>query len=312
MIACLPFEKALAEEGWGPQAGWSSSIAAGAGYVVSNDQLQPNDGNKRVRDLDDNANRYDRVIPLASFDLRYTFEESGRQAYLGTPFGADGPPGLTLGMVLPFDDSGKLDLGAFAKPFGQVWEDPYRVDRDRNETDKRTYGAKIDYSRILGTGFQAGYTLSRIDIDDDDIGKRFDDLERDGWIHALKLGYAFQLAPGLALIPSAGFTIGDLDGDANSYLGYRFKLGLRRLTPKNLLNLSAEIGYQDYDDRHPIFGKDREDVTYSIFGMYTRSGLFGHAPLFASLLAGYRHRSVNIDFLEADTVLSGFMLGYQF
>ena len=46
--------------------------------------------------------------------------------------------------------------------------------------------------------------------------------------------------------------------------------------------------------------------------MYTRSDLFGHAPLFASLLAGYRHRSVNIDFLEADTVLSGFMLGYQF
>ena len=51
-------------------------------------------------------------------------------------------------------------------------------------------------------------------------------------------------------------------------------------------NLSAEIGYQDYDDEHPIFFKDREDVTYSIFGLYTRSNLFGHTPLFGTLLAG--------------------------
>ena len=312
LTASLPLSAVRAEEGRGPRAGWSFNLAAGAGYVVSNDQLQPNDGNERVRDLDDNANRFDRVIPLASFDLRYTFAESGRQLYLGTPLGPDGPPGLTLGTVLPLEGGGQLDLGVFVKPFGEVWEDPYLVDRDRNETDKHTYGAKVDYARILGTGFAAGYTLSRIDIDDDDIGQRFDDLERDGWIHALQLGYVFQLTPGLTLLPQAGFTVGDLDGEANSYLGYRFKLGLRHLTPKHFFNLSAEIGYQDYDDEHPIFFKDREDVTYSLFGLYTHSHLFGHAPLFGTLLAGYRHRSVNIDFLEADTVISGVMLGYQF
>ncbi|MGD8242352.1 MAG: DUF2860 family protein [Desulfobacterales bacterium] len=310
--ACLPLTATRADEGGVPKAGWSFSLAAGAGYMVSNDQLQPNDGNKRVRDLDDNANRFDRVIPLASFDLRYTFAESGRQLYLGTPLGTDGPPGLTLGAVLPLDDGSQMDLGAFVKPFGEVWEDPYLVDSDRHETDKHTYGAQIDYTRIGGTGFEAGYTLSRIDIDDDEIGKRFDDLERDGWIHALQLGYAFKLTPGLTLLPQAGFTVGDLDGEANSYRGYRFKLGLRRLAPTHFFNLSAEIGYQDYDDEHPIFFKDREDVTYSIFGLYTRSNLFGHTPLFGTLLAGYRHRSVNIDFLEADTVISGIMLGYQF
>ena len=244
--------------------------------------------------------------------MRYTFPDSGRQIYLGTPMGEDGPPGLTLGGVWPFDDGGKIDAGAFVVPFGEVWEDPYLLDRDRDETGKDVYGAKIDYTRILGTGWETGYNLKRIDIDDDDIGRRFDDLERDGWVHSLKLGYAVPLNDSWRLVPEAGFTIGDIDGDANRYYGYRFKLGLRRFHADHLLNLSAGIGYRDYDEDHPIFDKDRNDTLYSVFAMYTRSALFGHRPLFTSLLAGYTHRSSNIDFLEADTFMSGLMLGYRF
>ncbi len=301
-----------ADQGASNSAGLSFRLSAGAGYISSKDQLRPNDGNKRVRDLDDNANRYDSVIPLASFDLRYTFAASGRQVYLGTPMSDEGPPGLTLGGVWPFEDGGKIDVGIFVMPFGDVWEDPYRVDRDRNETDKDTYGAKIDYTGILGTGFEAGYRLAYIDIDDDEIGRRFDDLERDGWVHALKLGYAHPLGERWKIVPEAGFTIGDIDGDANRYLGYRFKLGLQRFHAGHLLSLSAGVGYRDYDEEHPIFDKDRNDTLYNVFGLYTRSNLFGHAPLFCSLLAGFGHRRSNIDFLEADTIMSGLMLGYRF
>lgn len=293
-------------------AGFSARFAAGAGYMASTDQLKPNDGNKRVKDLDDNANWFDQVIPLAIFDLRYTFAESGRQVYFGTPFRTEGTPGLTLGAVFPFDDGGNIDIGAYVKPFGQVWEDPYIVDKDRHETDERIYGMKIDYAAIRGTGFETGYTLARIDIDDDEIGDRFDDLERDGWVHKIRLGYAFQLGRGLVLVPSGGFAVGDLDGDANRYLGYQFKVGLRRFTFDYLLNLTAGVDYQNYDDDHPIFDKDREDVTFSVFGMFTRPNLFGYASLFANLMAGYRSRNSNIDFLEANTVISGLMIGYKF
>ena len=292
--------------------GLSFRLIAGAGYVSSNDQLRPNDGNKSVRDLDGNANRYDAVIPLVSFDLRYTFAESGRQVYLGAPMGDEGPPGLTLGTVLPFADGGAIDAGVFVVPFGEVWEDPYQVGGNRQETDKNTYGAKIDFSRIRGTGFEAGYRIEYTDIDDDDIGQRFDELERDGWVHALRAGYAHPFGNGWQLVPEAGFTIGDIDGDANRYLEYRMKLGLRHIRANNLLNLSIGAGYRDYDDEHPIFDKDRNDTLFSAFGIYTRSNLFGHAPLFCSLIAGFNHRSSNIDFLEADTYMSGLMLGYQF
>ncbi len=293
-------------------AGLSLRLSAGAGYISSKDQLRTNDGNKKVRDLDDNANRYDAVIPLVNFDLRYTFAGSGRQLYLGTPMGDEGPPGLTLGGVWPFEDGGEIDAGVFVMPFGEVWEDPYLVDRNRDETEKDVYGAKVDYRGILGTGFEAGYRFSRIDIDDDDIGQRFDDLERDGWVHALQLGHAFQLGEGLELVPAAGFSLGDIDGDANRYREYRFKLGLRRYRAGNLLNLSVGMGYRDYDEDHPIFDKNRNDTLYKAFGMYTRSNLLGHRPLFFSVLAGYSHRRSNIDFLEDDTFMSGLLLGYRF
>ena len=235
--------------------GLSFRFIAGAGYVSSNDQLRPNDGNKSVRDLDDNANRYDAVIPLVSFDLRYTLAETGRQIYLGAPMGDEGPPGLTLGAVWPLESGGAIDAGAFVMPFGEVWEDPYLVDRNRRETNKDVYGAKIDYTRILGTGFEAGYRVETIDIDTDDIGRRFDELERDGWVHAFKLGYAHTLGDGWQVVPAAGFTLGDIDGDANRYRGYRLKIGLRRIDNRNLLNLSMGFGYRDYDDEHPIFDK---------------------------------------------------------
>ena len=292
--------------------GLSFRFIAGAGYVSSNDQLRPNDGNKSVRDLDDNANRYDAVIPLVSFDLRYTLAETGRQIYLGAPMGDEGPPGLTLGAVWPLESGGAIDAGAFVMPFGEVWEDPYLVDRNRRETNKDVYGAKIDYTRILGTGFEAGYRVETIDIDTDDIGRRFDELERDGWVHAFKLGYAHTLGDGWQLVPAAGFTLGDIDGDANRYRGYRLKIGLRRLDARNLLNLSLGVGYRDYEDEHPIFDKDRNDTLFNAFGVYTRSNLFGRDALFASLVAGYNHRRSNIDFLEADTIMSGLMLGYRF
>ena len=76
--------------------------------------------------------------------------------------------------------------------------------------------------------------------------------------------------------------------------------------------MSLGAGYRDYDDEHPIFDKDRNDTVVKAFGVYTRSNLFGHAPLFCSLLAGFNHRGSNIDFLEADTLMSGLMLGYRF
>jgi len=290
--------------------GFSGRFQAGAGYVTSTDQLKK-DADKRLDSLSVNADRFDRGIPLVLLDLRYTFA-SGRQLYFGTPIESGGPPGLSLGAVVPVKDAGKLDMSVFGKPFEKVWQDPYLVGDRREDADKTTYGAKLAYGDILGTPAKVSYSLANADVDNDEFGERFDTIERDGWLHEAQIEYAIPVGRGMSFVPGLEFSLGDFEGDANSYKGYGVKLGLRKFSSGYMFNLFAGIGLNDYDDTHPIFEKTREDISYSAFAVFTRSDLLGKKPLFSSLIAGYRHRDSNIGFLDADTFLGGLTIGYKF
>ena len=292
--------------------GFSGRISAGVGYMISTDQLKTTDENKTIDSLDDDADWYDRFMPLALLSLRYTFAESGRQIYFGTPSEFSGPPGLSLGFVQPFQNNGNLDISIFTNPFSEVWRDPYLTDTGRKETRMYNFGARLKYDGILGSQFNLLYSFSRVDVNVDDIGDRFDDLERDGYIHDAKVEYNFRLGQTMSLAPNFGLSVGDIDGDANAYTAYKFGLGFRKFSKTNQLLLKIAIGWDDYDDTHPIFNKTRNDTNYSAFGIFTRSDLFGTDYLFGTLMAGYLYRDSNIDFLEAQTYLSGAMIGIKF
>jgi len=298
---------------WGSKqelSGFSGRIQGGAGYVTSTDQLNKN-ADKRLDGLGTNADRFDRVIPLVLLDLRYSFA-SGRQFYFGTPIESGGRPGLSLGTVLPVKDGSKLDVSVFGRPFEKVWKDPYLLGDRREDTARTTYGAKFAFSDILGTPTKVTYSLAHVDVDDDEIGNSFGDLERDGWLHEAQVEYAVPAGRGVSIVPGFQFSLSDLEGDANSYIGYEVKLGLRKFSPGYMFNLFAAIGRNDYDETHPAFDKTREDTTYSVFAVFTLSDLLGKEQLFSSLIAGYRHRDSNIEFLDADTFLGGLTIGYKF
>ena len=292
--------------------GFSGRISAGAGYMTSTDQLKTTDENKRIDSLSGDADGYDKFLPLALFNLRYIFAESGRQVYFGTPAELSGPPGLSAGFVQPFSDGSRLDLSVFTRLFSEVWRDPYLTNAGRKETREYNYGARLAYEEVLGTGLKLSYAFSRVDVNVDDIGKRFDDLERDGTVHSAEVEYDFRLGQTMTLSPGFELTTGDIDGDANAYTGYQFGLGLRRFSTSYQLMLKAAVGWDDFDDKHPIFNKTRNDTNYSVFGILTRSDLFGIDYLFATVMAGYRYRDSNIGFLNAQTFLSGAMIGIEF
>lgn len=292
--------------------GFSGRISAGAGFMTSTDQLKTTDENKRIDSLSGDADWYDKFMPLVMFNLGYTFAESGRQVYFGIPPALGGTPRLALGFVQPFSDGSRLDISVFTRLFSEVWRDPYLINADRKETREYNYGTRFAYQQILGTGFGLSYAFSRINVNVDDIGDRFNELERDGYIHSAEVEYVFRLGETLSLSPDFKLSIGDLDGEANAYTGYQFGLGVRKFSKAYQLMLKAAIGWDDYDDKHPIFGKTRNDTNYSVFGMFTRSDLFGRDYLFGTLMAGYRYRDSNIGFLEAQTFFSGAMIGIEF
>jgi hypothetical protein len=292
--------------------GFSGRLSAGAGYMTSTDQLKTNDENKRIDSLSGDADWYDKFMPLAWFNLRYTFVESGRQVYFGTPSEPSGPPGLSLGFVQQFSDGSRLDISVFTRPLSEVWRDPYLTDTRRKETREYNYGTRFAYEEIFGSGFKLSYAFSRVDVNVDDIGDRFNDLKRDGYIHNAEVEYDFKLGKTVTMLPGFELSIGDIEGEANAYTGYQFGLGFRKFSKPYQLMLKAAIGWDDYDDKHPVYNKTRNDTNYSVFGMLTRSDLFGQDFLFATLMAGYRYRDSNISFLDAQTFLSGAMIGIEF
>jgi hypothetical protein len=292
--------------------GFSGRISAGAGFVTSTDQLKTTDENKQIDSLSGDADWYDKFMPLILFNMRYTFAESGRQIYFGTPPELSGPPGLSLGFVQPFTDGSRLDISVFTRLFSEVWRDPYLTDTDRKETRQYNYGTRIEYDKIFGSRFKLAYAFSRIDVNVDDIGDRFNDLKRDGYTHKAEVEYDISLGQSMSLAPGFELSIGDIDGEANAYMGYQFALGFRKFSKLHQFMLKAKIGWDDYDGRHPVFNKTRNDTNYSVSGMFTRADLFGKDYLFGTLMASYRYRDSSINFLEAQTFVSGVLIGIEF
>lgn len=287
-------------------------IRAGVGYMTSTDQLHVQDGNKRFQDLDGDADWYAKVIPLALFNLRYGFKGRGAAVYAGTPFGSGGPPGLAIGTAQPLPDRGEVDASLWMNPFGDVWEDPYLVGVRRDETSKIEYGIKIAYDGAWGTDLGIRYSYSRVDVDNDDIRERFGTLKRDGEEHELGVEYKLSGPYGVMIVPTAEYSRGDLDGQANSFDGYGLKIALRRLSESYAMNVFLTGSFEDYEESHPIFGKSREDWRFGGFGILTLRNLFGVRGVLWDLIAGYSYRDSNIGFLDAKTFIGGLALGYEF
>jgi hypothetical protein len=294
------------------QTGFTGMLRVGVGYITSPAQLNARDENKRVADLGGDADWYDTVIPVVLFDLRYVFEGRRAAAYARTPFGSGGPPGLAVGTVQPLPDRGEVDASLWLNPFGDVWEDPYLAGVKRDETSKLEYGIKIAYDDVWGTDLEISYSYGRVEVDNDAIGARFGALERDGESHKLAVGYELPGPYGVMVIPTAEYSRGDLDGQANSFNGYGLKIALRKFSEVYAVNVFLNGVYEDYDKGHPVFEKTREDWKLGGFGLLTFPNLLGVESVLGDLIAGYSYRDSNIDFLDAKTFIGGVMLGYEF
>jgi len=72
-----------------------------------------------------------------------------------------------------FSDKSILELSMVSTPFlspTQTWEDPYVVGVNRKETDRTSRGPRIEYDKILGTGFGVQYTQRKTEIDKERSG----------------------------------------------------------------------------------------------------------------------------------------------
>lgn len=290
------------------KSGWSGHFILGVGGKFGRDsQLQYDKDYETIKSLDERRDRESKLLPVLLFDIGYTFEATGT-----TLFALHQVDDSGVGVSQSLGDFGDLSFSIDYKQ-EKVWEDPYLVDKKREDTEAELPGFAIGWENMMGTGLILEYKGLDVDVDDDRIGEREEDLQRDGRIHTLEAGYFIMLNEDTVIIPHVAVIDGRMDGKSNRFEGYEAGLACT-FSKKDVfaIDLSVSGGKNEYDKEHPVFDEKREDKTYSAGASFTYFKPFGFENYFVSIMGGYERVNSNIDFFDSSTAMIGVGIGYQF
>jgi hypothetical protein len=272
--------------------GWRGFVVVGGGYadlrsntVAGNNLIdigQPTISSVAQRPRSDNT-----FYPVVTGEINYTFG-NGWQAFFGTAL----EDAITLDGVTQL--GARKDLGSVGIVQGgllfsgiptQVWEDPYAEGVRRQDTDRDSTGLRLQWDRILGTGFELTFSYRDISIDTERSGEGVksvacaaacrDLLRRDGDQYHFDASYLFRLGQGQRHLvrPMLRYTIDDRDGEAISGDSYRLQLSYVFLGQGYTVASNIAYGSSSMDARNPIFGA-RTDTD----GVVVESTLFYRLP----------------------------------
>jgi len=285
--------------------GFSGYLDAGIFALSSTDTLMVSGNNEEIDSLDDNSDSFGKAIAAFMFEVKY--KKNSLTYHIGTPI-QTGKPEFELGITKAFAAS-SVDVSLVLDPMAKVWKDPYVADRD--DTDSHRSGLKITWSEIGGSPHYAYLKITSHDIEDDETGKRFDSLERDGVTNELGVGYKFRLQRRV-FTPVVILRHDHREGDAESSKGADLKLIYTKIGKNGVLISAAQLGYDKYDEKNPIFGKTRQDTKFTAFASYKWLSPFGWENKHFAFALGVTDRFSNIDFYDAMTYFGGATFGIDF
>ena len=307
------------------QSGFSGFGQLGVSYseVNSNTLVGPEKSeSQRLYSLNSQATSSgSRITP--NLDLRYTFAESRTQLFLGNVI----QDALMLDFTQQFGvrrEMGDKGIGSVAFVFsgipGQVWEDPYQTDRNREDTDRSSSGVRLGWDGIWGSPFSATYTYRTIEIDDEHSGDSISwltnaeraELDRNGKIQDLSLTYNWRLENGSQLTPGLNYSRYEADGAAASYDRFGGQLTYALLTPKYSLITNMLMNRVEYDDVNPVFGQTVEADEWGLNATFMWHQLLDVDQLSGLVSASYGESDANVGFFDTDLSQVSAGLLYRF
>lgn len=316
--SALAYDRIPAEDGF------SGSVLIGAGaYSMETNTLASVMGtdvsDERLDSLTDSPDSEDFSRLLLDANLSYTFAGSRTQVFGVTEMEDFLTLDSTLGLGVRqgLGSLGNLQISLLASTPSEVWEDPYRVGADRQETDRSGGGLRLGWEHILESDFDLTYTSRSIDIDDELSGtapalglspaqRRL--LDREGDLNKLSFSYRWEPSADHVIVPSLSAIDYDLDGDAMAMDGYQLELayiyrGMERWEfMANMLGGSLES-----DDTNPIYDRkqDLDRMGVTLAATYKEPFDLRDWSLRASVV--YGEEDSNIDFY--DTSIRGITVG---
>lgn len=298
--------------------GWSGHINLGAagGQVESN--LLAEIGGFGIDLGDENLNDFgspgseDIWMPVADIEFGYTF----RNGKTRVSFANDNSDLVhfdrSSAILIQHDGAawGSVEAALFSASAVEtrVWEDPYRLDGGRDDTELAVTGARLVWDRVLGTGLQVRGSFRERDLDDERSGEDLglteperDLLDRNGDIFQLEFSYRIPVAARHHLRPRIRFIDRDLDGDAMAQDGVA--VGLAHEYAGNGFVWQGDVSYAqlESDGRNPVFGKDNDLDRVSVTGVLLFPGAFGWDRWIPNVSIAYAYEDSDISFYDAKT-----------
>jgi hypothetical protein len=306
LIPCISF---AGEEGQKIPPGWHGNISIGAGILSGiPSQLDAENADRKIASLDEKAGHATKAVPYALFRLGYKIDNK-TDIYLKNRDGEG--ISLALGMDREIPAVGKLGAEIFYA-WRDVWEDPYITGEDREKTTSGELGAELSWDRIMHSGLNVSYVFARRFIDDDEAGDRDEDLRRQGYRHALRAGYVFNLGRAGQIEPFIRTVYFDARGKSTRYAGYGGGLKHTLYLSQWIFKTTAFIHHHHFSEDHPDFGEKRSENHMGISENIIHNNPFGWKNFFYNIRLGYFRVSARQDFYETSLGLLTLGAGYSF
>ncbi len=312
------------------EPGLSGYLQLMVGGGTSESIADVSDDTKTIYSLDQGADSESSLGVRPMYKLAYTLENGATQFYVGTPeenfvegnflFEVGAKQKLAGGTILGLAWIPDLPLID-----SEVWEDPFLLGSERQETDQDTQAFKLTAESIMGSPLTLRYGYGFRDIDDEMSGtylaslpgstltrKDLDSLNRESDYHFFQAMYAFRLENGFTIRPQFGYLIGDADGDANSFDSYSGEISFFYPMQRWMLFGNLSVVVADYDAENPVFNETREDTTFGVnFGVGYREP-FGFENWSVNLFTRYEQNDSNITFYDSTDAMAGVGLAWRF
>ncbi|UCH53735.1 MAG: DUF2860 family protein [Pseudomonadota bacterium] len=313
------------------EPGWSGFVNLGVGalkaetnMVAGIDRYGLEIGDETVSSLSNAPDSKSTGIPQLNLNVNYTFA-SQTQVFLGNSLEdiVTLDTASVIGVRQQFADKSILALSAVSTPLispVQVWEDPYVVGVARTKTDRTSRGGRIEYDKILGSGFGVQVTRRTTEIDSELSGTtqlglapaQAQLLNRNGDVKRLVAYYRFPRVDRNEFELRLGRRTEDLDGEAMSGDQNEIQLTYAYLGNRFLAGGTVFYWKEDYDAVNPVFNKTREDKTLGLALFLFDTKLFNSKTWWGQASAVWVNQDSNIDFYDASSLIVTVGVQYRF
>ncbi|MDB2384693.1 DUF2860 domain-containing protein [Endozoicomonas sp.] len=296
------------------QQGISGELSLLSGYGKSTSNLDT-DHNATIGSLNhsDSSKSSGFLAPLG--ELRYTFDNQQVFAGISRSDIVEGTVALALGYAVQLSDKSEIALSYLPSIVGgEVWEDPYLVNAERQKTDVKGHAYRVQFNNIRNTHIDAEFAYYDREIDTERSGSTLhhnaDDLKREGNGYLVGISTGFPFTESVIVVPNLKYHKFSADGKAMAFDEYSLNVtGIYRHN-QHAISLNTSYAQEMYDETNPLFNKTRKDSEIGINLMYEYSHFMRYNNLSFNLLASYSDSDSNITFYDEKGHMFGIGLSY--